>query len=261
MRDPYFDVEALSASGAKQILRSPAHYRAWKDAPDSQTPAMAFGTAVHALVFEPNREDRFLIKPASLDRRTKDGKAAWDELVARGLPIIDADDYDRALRVRDAVLAHPVARELLDGIEAEASLMWRGYSADVICKAKVDAIGPAGIVDLKTTRDASPFALSRTVASFNYHLQAAHYQYGLATDPGGPGVVPFTFVFVETEAPFGVSVARLSDDAMERGLAMMERAAELYAHCTATGEWPAYEAVTHTIGLPGWAAAPVAEDA
>lgn len=253
MRDPYFAVEALSASGAKQILKSPAHYRAWKDAPDAQTPAMVFGTVAHALVFEPHREDLFTIKPEGVDRRTKDGRAIYDELVARGKPIIDAEDFDRARRVRDAVFANPVARDLLAGVEAEASIQWRGYGADVLCKAKVDALGPAGIVDLKTTRDANPDTLSRTIASFQYHLQAAHYQYGVATDPGGPGVVPFSFVFVETEEPFGVSVARLSDDALEAGLRRMERAAELYAHCLSTGVWPAYEAVTHTVGLPGWA--------
>ena len=258
-RDPYFDVEALSASGAKQILKSPAHYRAWKDAPDAQTPAMVFGTVVHALILEPERDDLYVVKPAGLDRRTKDGKAAYEELLARGLPIIDDEDHYRALGVRDAVLKHPVARDLLAGARAEASLQWRGYGADVLCKAKLDAIGPAGIVDLKTSRDASPNSLSKTVASFQYHLQAAHYQYGVASDPGGPGVVPFTFIFVETEEPFGVSIARLSDDALERGLALMERAAELYAHCLKTGAWPAYEAVTHTVGLPGWSSGEAAE--
>ena len=261
MRDPYFAVEALSASGAKQLLQSPAHYRAWKDAPDAQTAAMVFGSVAHALVLEPERDDLFTIKPEGLDRRTKDGKAMWEELVARGLPIIDMEDYYRACRVRDAVFAHPMARELLAGIDAEASLQWRGYSADVLCKAKVDGIGPGGIVDLKTTRDANPSRLSSTIASFQYHLQAAHYQYGVASDPGGPGLLPFTFIFVEAEAPFGVSVARLSDDAMQRGLDRMERAAELYAHCLSTGQWPAYEAVTHTVGLPAWASASSAEAA
>ena len=74
MQNDYFDIEALSASGAKLMLKSPAHYRYWKDNPKDPTPAMTFGTIVHALVLEPHRDISKLYAVKTMNWTTKEGK-------------------------------------------------------------------------------------------------------------------------------------------------------------------------------------------
>ena len=51
----YHKVEALSASGAKLLLRSPAHYIASKTTPREPTAAMRLGTLTHALILRHSR--------------------------------------------------------------------------------------------------------------------------------------------------------------------------------------------------------------
>ena len=45
-RQEYDALKALNYSGAKELLKSPAHYQAWLNEPRKETPALAIGTAV-----------------------------------------------------------------------------------------------------------------------------------------------------------------------------------------------------------------------
>lgn len=238
MQNDYFDIEALSASGAKELLRSPAHYRHWKDTAKEPTPAMIFGTLVHALILEPDRSLSSVVSVKQHSWVTKEGKAERDMLQALGLPIVSQQDADRAQRVRDAVLTHSGAAELLAGATCEKNYQWTGYTAGVACKGGIDAVGPAGIVDIKTTIDASPEGFARRIRSLNYHLQAAHYIDGVSSvDRVMHG---FNFVAVETFAPYAVACYQLDHNALQAGYATMDRLASVYARCLATGDWPAY---------------------
>jgi len=46
-----------SSSALKKLLRSPAHYKAYKAAKDQDSPARRFGRAVHAMCLEPETFD------------------------------------------------------------------------------------------------------------------------------------------------------------------------------------------------------------
>ena len=248
MQNDYFSLEALSASGAKELLRSPAHYRHWKDNSKEPTAAMIFGTLVHALILEPHRSIYDVVSIKKLNWATKEGKVEREELQKLGLPIVSQQDADRAQRVRDAVLNHGQAAELLAGTTCEKNYQWTGYSANVACKAGVDAVGPAGIVDVKTTIDASPDGFARRIRSLNYHLQAAHYIDGVSHCDGV--MHSFTFIAVETAAPYAVACYQLDRNALSAGYAAMERIASVYARCLATGEWPAYPSRSTVLSLP-----------
>lgn len=248
MQNDYFSIEALSASGAKELLRSPAHYRYWKDNPKEPTAAMVFGTLVHAMVLEPNRSIYDVVSIKQLNWTTKEGKAEREELLRIGKPVVSQQDADRAYRVRDAVWAHEEAASLLTGAACEKSYTWTGYTARVNCKAGVDAIGSRGIVDVKTTIDASPDGFARRIRSLNYHLQAAHYIDGLSNVDGV--MHSFTFIAVETSPPYAVACYQLDRNALSAGYAAMERIAKVYADCLATGEWPAYPSRSTVLSLP-----------
>lgn len=252
--ETYFAIEAMSQSGAKAMLRSPMHFRFQRDNPREPTPAMRFGTAVHTGVLEPERFDAEVVAIPAIDRRTKYGKAAFDVFMATadGKLALPQADFDRCRRVIDAVHRHPMARELLAGAEIETSLFWIDNRYKVPCKARVDARHHGGLIDLKTTQDASPHEWPRTVASWGYEVQAAAYFDGcehlLDATPAF-----FVHIAVESEPPHGVACYALQGDAIGVGRARWNMALERYAKCQESGYWPGYVDTIQSIRLPKWA--------
>ena len=244
----YFSTPALSASLAKALLRSPAHAKAMLDNPSTPTPSMVFGTVVHGLVLEPKRQDIYTV--AREDARTKAGKEERAALKEAGLPIITAKDEIRALRVRDAVLNHPLAFDFLSKAPTrEAAFFWNGH-LNVPHKAKIDALGSNIIVDIKTTQNADPIEFTRTIFNLRYHCQAAQYQTAFEREYG---TTPrFIFIAVEVEGPFNVSIFELDNAALDEGRRLMRRAAALYKACMESGEWPGYPPMIHEARLPPW---------
>lgn len=252
--EQYHAVEAMSSSGARSILRSPAHFVLWRTERRDPSAAMQFGTAVHAGVLEPERFDRVVVMAPEFNARTAAGKADRAAFVAAnaGRVILSADDFDRARRCVDAIRAHPAARALLDGAECELSLFWRDAQFGVPCKARLDARNHGGIIDLKTTTDASPEEFARSVASWGYHRQAAHYVSGCEhLLDGSPEF--FAFIAAESEPPHGVACYSLPGAAILAGAHSMNRALERYAAALAAGEWPGYPSTVESLTLPKWA--------
>src|SRR5690606_32209920 len=127
----------------------------------------------------------------------------------------------------------------------------------VMCRAMVDHLphdtsGLHILADLKTTTDASPRALSKTVAQYGYHQQAAWYLDGYRAmwEGSDPAML---FVFVEKAAPYLVSVVELDRHALAVGAELNRRALHIYAECRATGVWPGHSPEIELVALPAWA--------
>jgi len=257
-RDPV-EGGSLSSTGARRLLQMPpARWRYEQQHPTPPTPAMILGTAVHSLVLGAGQ------KVVPVDERywsTNAAKAAKAEAEAAGhLPLLRAE-YDRAHAMADAVQSHEVAGRLFSPArgKAEQALVWRDAETGVMCRAMVDhmphlpTVGIHILVDLKTTTEAGPRAVGKTVANFGYHQQAAFYldgyrALGLARDPA------FLFVFVEKDEPHEVAVYELDQPALAIGAELNRRAVELYAQCRAADEWPGYSPEIELVSLPPWAA-------
>ena len=252
--EEYHALDALSASGAKDLLRSPAHWLARRETPMKPSPAMAFGTLVHALILEPDRVHHLYAVAEKFDRRTTAGKLAFANFEAAnaGKTIVELYDFQRAQRVRDSVMAHKVAAALLStGGATELSLRWDMTSA-VPRKARLDYYFEGRIVDLKTARDASPAGFARAVAQYQYHVQVAHYLAGIeATHGWEPD--DFTFIAVEPESPFSVGVYQIDGPSIAAGKRLLDLAAAAYLTAHASGAWLGYEREIVTLGLPAWA--------
>lgn len=240
MSEEYFSVPALSASLAKALIKSAAHAKWYIDHPTEPTPAMAMGTAVHAAILEPHRQDVFVVRPEGLDRRTKEGKARYAELEAAGLPIITQEDADAVQRIRDAVLAVPTVRDALEIGSKEVGHYWEGRG--VRCKGKADLVTPDVIFDIKTCTDATPRGFLSSVYKYRYDIQARHYLDGF------DHCDDFIFVAVETAPPYAVGLYSLSGALMERANADLDVCARRYRHGMETGIWPGLETTVQTIG-------------
>lgn len=253
--DQYHALEAMSASGAKKMLQSPAHYKVMRDMPSEPTEAMRIGTAVHTLILEPHRAAELVEMPA-FNRRTKDGKAEAEAWLAAnaGRQAFDAETLDRIYSAAAAVRRrHAGAIELLSDGRPEVSALWIDAKYQVPCKSRFDWLrSDSAIVDLKTTKDASPDGFKRTIGAFQYHLQAAFYWLAHeAVCDRSPAY--FAFVAVETEPPFGVACYVLQEDAIRAGMRLVETALRRYREALDAGFWQGYEETIQPISVPKWA--------
>lgn len=250
--EEYHKHPALSKSGLDRLAISPAHYQAWLTDPRIETPAMKFGTAAHCAILEPTRfVNEYDVLPSGLDRRTKEGKAIYTELEAKGKTLLSIDDWQAIHGMLDSVMDHPAARDLLSEGLAETSYF--SEMDRVAVKCRPDWLSSGIVVDLKTTQDASLSGFSKSIANYRYAVQAAFYSDILASL--GHDVVAFLFVAVEKTAPYAVGVYELDDMSLEIGREQYQRDLDTYRRCIESGEWPAYSSSVEMISLPKWAIA------
>lgn len=255
------DTTKISKSGLDLINRSPYHY--WDKylnldkPPISTTPALEIGTAVHSCVLEPDDFDRLYVVSPKFDKRTKAGKEGYEEflaqVVAKKQRLIDADDYETCMRMRDAVWKHPAAKILLNEGDAEQTYYFDEFQTDAPCKMRPDFISSQGvIVDLKTTENASPAGFGSSAFNYRYHVQAAFYLDGYLQSTGEM-MESFIFIAVEKSRPNAVGVYMVDDDIVHLGRTAYLRNLETYMECLETGKWPAYGEAIRPLQLPAWA--------
>ena len=237
-RQEYRAFPALNQSAAKKLLVSPAHYQAYINAPQEETKALRFGTFVHAAILEPHTLNDLYATAPDVDRRTKDGKEQWAAFATAnvGKTILDAEEsalgHLVASHAKMALKHHKVAFGIT---EAMYHVDYNG----VPLKAALDGVCGDYIWDIKTTDDASPAGMLKSIRNYRYNLQAYWYRlvYELAT---GHRPLGFRFLFVEKEPPFATAVAEVGPELMSWAIADFEKALTLYKDCTASGVWPAY---------------------
>jgi exodeoxyribonuclease VIII len=228
---------------------------------------MLLGSALHAAILEPARFYEMVRVAPDVDRRTKAGKeehAAFVASLPEGAIVLTADDYDA---VRDAQLAVNASMlpNLMGAGESEVSVYWGEQCGDKVvgCKARLDWLGHlAGqpdqglIIDIKTTRDASPSAFARSAAAYGYVHQAAWYMRAAArlnATGQGPKIADYFVVAVEMEAPYAVGLYRLSsDDLRAADLDNLETLQCWAAACEADEFWGPTGSTIRTLNVPEW---------
>ncbi len=266
--EAYHALKAVSPSQIKVLGRSPLHYHDKFLAEDREkresTPAQLLGTALHTAVLEPQLWDSTIaVPPHSFDRRTKVGKelAAEFERESAGKIVLSPEDADQVRRMADAVRKHPAASFLLElPGRREASYTWTDLATGLECKTRPDwhSEDRRIVMDVKTTRDASRSEFSRSIANFDYHVQAAWNQ-------GALGAEQFLSIAVENERPYAVAVYPASQAMLDAGRRRIHGgicprtgepiigAMQVLAECWKLGRWPGYgDLVQEPIDLPGW---------
>ena len=259
---------SISSSGLRTIeARSLAHY--WVGSylnaarePVAESSAFTLGRAAHHLLLgERGFAERFVLRPAELYGEPWQGnrkacKAWLVEQAALGKTVITEAQIANIRGMADALKRHPlVAGGLMNG-EIERSLIWQDDETGVWLKARPDALPLNGeiVVDLKTTSDASPRAIAKSFSDYGYHQQLALVSQGMEKVLGRkPGNDDFVLIFVESAAPWAVSVRPVDPQAIDYGRMLNRRALRKFADALARDDWPAYEADTSTLSLPRWA--------
>ncbi len=256
--EDYYADKAISVSGLKKLKVSPAHYKYGEEV--KETEAMAFGSAYHCLILEPERFEKeyyvfddtvvcgaLIAKGAKSPRATNDYKT-WKEgelNMADGKILIDKADHDHLKAMRDRLFSHPYAKMLLTGGEAEA-----GYAGTIETsvgainiKFKPDYIkaGKHIVVDLKTVADASIDGFARSAADNDYHIQAAFYSDMIERMAGDNMGQTFVFIAQEKIRPYAFNLFECSPQFISQGRYEYELLLQLYKYCIDNDKWPGYQ--------------------
>ena len=244
----------LSFSSLKRFAESPDHFIAYKKQVFEPTDAMIVGQMIHALILEPHTvEHSFMI----WDGGRRAGKA-WDEFKAVAndakKTIIRDQDFEGAKRVADAVRKHPIAGQMIDGIDqAEQLLLWDDPETGVPLKGFLDMIGESWFADLKSGADTDPDKFIRNAYDQKLPLQFALYSDALKAN-GYDCDEPFVIRFGTSE-PFPVVIYQPTTAFMAYGHAIKKRLLEKWV------EWDGFSAgiefhtgqTIHPLSVPRWA--------
>lgn len=252
----YHAYEALSASGIKKLLQSPAHFKVMRDTKNEPTASMILGTATHMAILEPDRFNTEVVIAPEAKKITNAGKAEWAEFEAAnvGKLAIKKADFDHVLEMRKSVFGSPQWVSNFGRLESasEVSFFWENPTYEVPCKARMDRLYDNGIIlDLKTCADASPKGVIKAIANFQYHVQAAFYLDAYRAVMG-KHATSFVFCFVENTAPYATAYYVLSEDAIRGGYAKVDAGLRLYQQALRSNTWAGYAPEIQLIDLPTW---------
>jgi hypothetical protein len=235
------------------INKSPAHAKLYKEEPPD-TDALRFGHALHTRALEPQLyPERYAIRP-ECDRRTKEGKAIYEDFLATldGKTELTQAENDSIEAICASIEKNRLHRWIERG-KYEVCIVWRDARTGLLCKARLDYYHDTEnvIVDLKSTIDASYDGFAKSIFNFDYYQQAAWYCDGIKTLKGD--TPSFVFLAVEKKPPYACAAYEAADEMLIAGRKTYRKALALYQECMATNHWPGYPDRVEIITMPQWA--------
>ena len=260
------DTSRISKSGLDLINKSPAHY--WEHylnpnrEPEQQTEAKAIGTVIHHAILEPhlferryhclNDEDVIAQIGGKAPRNTNKYRDWLAEQMAMHADkkLLGQDDFNTALRMRDAVHAHPAAAVLLQAGSAEQTVLFDEPQTGAACKIRPDWLSETGfIVDVKSTEDASPYGFGKSSHNYRYDVQGSFYKDGI-TYATGQHPEGFAFIALEKKPPYLVGVYFVTDEVFELGRKKYLSNLQTYIECLRKNKWPGYSEYMEPLSFP-----------
>lgn len=239
----YYKVDALSNSGIKEIIKSPAHFKLWTETPKKPTDAMRVGTALHSYVLEGRRN--FPIYSGETKTLNSKAGAAFLAYHPDGLTM---DEFIQVRCMGEAVLAEKKLASIIEASKREVEI-YGHEMVQIVCedgtedwvkipvKAKPDIMSPTAILDIKTTSECA-LLFPYQVRKYNYDVQSHWYPYMAERFHDGRSR-DFYFIVVESFAPFGVVMFK-ADESRRSGEKKCGTGVQLYASCKTSNRWPSY---------------------
>lgn len=252
------DTTRISASMIKMMhAKTPAHVYDAFFAPDREQPdsaALDFGRMFHAAVLEPETfDDKYMVMPEGLDRRTKEGKALWADILASGKQAVASDKFNDVKKMAANIHKLPIWSKIMDNNpQFEKTVMTenRRIRMDIFVEPCDDF--PRGlIVDLKSCVDASPYRFGYDCNKLGYHIQAAHYCDVVFEVSGFKP--DFIILASEKTRPFIAKAYEIGQIELSIGLKLASEAYGRLIECLALEEWPSYGQDIEPIALPTFA--------
>lgn len=251
---------SLTQSIAKIIVdRSPlhawhAHPRLNPDYKSDDDTKFDVGNVAHAMMIGRGKKVVAIDFP---DWRTNAAKEARAKAAEQGVIAVLGKHYALASRMVDAAREQLAIRGLEHLFrDGNGEVVLAAQEDDIWLRQMVDWLTPdlRTFVDMKTTdMSVAPHALPRMMANAGWHVQAAMSERLLdVLDPEGAGRRRFLFVAQETEPPYCLNVAEITEGALTIGRKQIDHAVEIWRACMRSGRWPGYPLEVLTPTLPGY---------
>ncbi len=261
--EQYHAASGISRSKLMLLDKSPYHF--WYEtlsgrAVKSQaTPAMNVGSAFHTLLLEPAKFDTEFAVPPNMDRRTKEGKAIYEEfsIISEGKIILTADQFAKVGKMVELVSKHEIVTTLLDEAVFEQSIFWTDQETGLQFKARPDIWSSKMVVDLKTTKDASAYSFTRSALNYGYYLQAG-MAYEACKAIGKPFEM-FVILVCEKEEPHVPAVYMMDEVALQFGIDQFNTYKKRLKACFDANKWEGYP--VQELSVPKYATITTEENA
>lgn len=175
-------------------------------------------------------------------------------MLNKGRIALTQEQFNLAIRMRDAAYSHHAANTVLQQIKAEQTILWEDPETGALCKCRPDgeSTRTGYLIDIKSTEDASPYGFGKSVANYRYDVQAAYYTDGYEH---AHGIRPegFVFIAIEKKAPYNVGVYFTTDEIMAVGRRKYQKNLTTYQECKLANKWPGYSSDFQPLILPAWA--------
>jgi len=274
--DEYRAWQLPSYSGLKILALggTPAHYWGYTHATKKKTSrAMEFGSIAHRAILEPQWFELTQPLPEDIPKRVG---TKYKELLEANpgvsyLPNGEWTDFlaakESAMIIRERVMCHPIAWELVERSKPEVSFAWTDPDTGVRCKGRTDLLADS-IVDIKTSSRSGQYQMAKSAYWTGYHIQAAMYTDAITILRGeDPQLNPvrFWFLFIEKDLPHLISLFdghaaydERCDDCVPRGYLEFGRrkykeALSIIKKCEETDAWDGYSFEPREMVIPKYA--------
>jgi hypothetical protein len=247
----YSSATGVRASDLKKMAISPAHF---KHSEEKDSASFFDGRLIHTILLEPEELEKRYISE-KVDRRTKEGKERYNEILKNGLEIIDNETVDYFKQIPYWLSKNEDAKKYVfdKRFDNECSFyVEKDITTGLPLKCRFDRVDTKNneAVEIKTV--ASIDAFDRDVGKFMYHLQQAFYEdvYFYAT---GNKLKKFVFIAIEKKKPFTSKVFILHPDSVKHGRIKYRKALQQYKDCLISGDWDILpEGRESMIVIPSW---------
>jgi exodeoxyribonuclease VIII len=237
----YHADNSVSASGLKKIYKTSV--RRWLAEKVVPSKAMAYGTAVHTKILEPENFQRDIFIMPKIDRRSKAGKEEHAAIIkeAEGKTIIDEAENNLIIEINN-LLKSKDRKYIWPYLEGQKELSHYNEFNGVNCRCRPDNINyeKGFIMDVKTCQDTSPYLFGYDIKKWGYHLQAAFYSDFCGIDPKQFKFIIVMSKYIKDEMFVDIQLIDLSEDNIERGRQAYLKALDNYKFYKETGICPGY---------------------
>ena len=218
----------------------------------SINPSIAdFGTAIHSLTLEPEKDH---VRRGPARRGTNIWKEQSAEAEAAGAVLLPEKEYDVAHKAAQKLLDHPSAGNILKAEDkiCEASITLKHPRTGLQLKIRPDIYVPStGVMaDVKTTVSSDPRLFARQAWSLGYPISAAYYK--MVAEMIGWDVNYFCFLTVEKTEPYAAHCHHLSVEALERGHRIVEMMLDKIACAERENAWTTGWGNHSMLDVPEW---------
>lgn len=269
--DTYATRPEMNSSILRRGLKSMKSLHNSLNQPDKRTKALTFGNQYHEMILEPEEfEEKYVVMPnfaAMPENKTKTGaqSTSWASIFAKdnkkffeeeaalnGQEVIAREQYDKGLRICEAVHDNYVFQQLAKDCVREVTLF--GELEGVPCKSRLDLAGDPGIIDIKGTRSCAPKQFGRSFCDLSYGFQMAFYREMYYQNVGFRP--PVYIIAVETDDDFDCCAYEVPDQLLDDNLTRVKLALRDYKTAKAYNRWPGVDRGAKgalPLWVPNWA--------